>query len=88
MVQLSHLDMTAGKTIALTIQTLVGKVMFLLFNMLSSFVIALTNCEIEINKIFVKVGLCELGVGKSILSLVPDTRAIRQSPESLRAGPL
>ena len=64
MVQLSHLDMTAGKTIALTIQTLVGKVMFLLFNTLSSFVIALTNCEIEINKIFVKVGLCELGWGR------------------------
>ena len=32
MVQLSHLYMTTGKTIALTIQTLVGKVMSLLFN--------------------------------------------------------
>ena len=40
MVQLSHLDMTIGKTIALTIQTFVGKVMSLLFNTLSSFVIA------------------------------------------------
>ena len=30
MVQLSHPYMTAGKTIALTIQTFVGKVMFLL----------------------------------------------------------
>ena len=40
MVQLSHLYMTTGKTIALTIQTFVGKVMSLLFNMLSRFVIA------------------------------------------------
>ena len=32
--------MTTGKTIALTIQTFVGKVMPLLFNMLSRFVIA------------------------------------------------
>ena len=38
MVQLSHLYMTTGKTIALTIQTFVGKVMFLLFNILSKFV--------------------------------------------------
>ena len=34
-VQHSHPYMTSGKTIALTRQTLVGKVMFLLFNMLS-----------------------------------------------------
>ena len=40
MVQLSHPHMTAGKTIALTIQTFVGKVMSLLFNTLSRFVIA------------------------------------------------
>ena len=32
--------MTTGKTIALTIWTFVGKAMFLLFNMLSRFVIA------------------------------------------------
>ena len=38
-VQLSHPYMTAGKTIALTRQTVVGKVMSLLFNMLSRFVI-------------------------------------------------
>ena len=41
MVQLSYSHMTTGKTMDLTIQTLVGKVMSLLFNMLSSFVIAL-----------------------------------------------
>ena len=39
-VQLSHLYMTTGKTIALTTQTFVGKVMSLLFSMLSRFVIA------------------------------------------------
>ena len=39
-VQLSHPYMTTGKTIALTSQTFVGKVMSLLFNMLSSLVIA------------------------------------------------
>ena len=38
-VQLSHPYMTTGKTIALTRQTFVGKVMFLLFNMLSRLVI-------------------------------------------------
>ena len=38
-VQLSHSYMTAGKTIALTRQTFVGKVMSLLFNMLSRLVI-------------------------------------------------
>ena len=36
----SHPHMTTGKTIALTRQTFVRKVMFLLFNMLSRFVIA------------------------------------------------
>ena len=39
MVQLSHPYMTAGKTIALTRQTFVGKVMSLLFHMLSRLVI-------------------------------------------------
>ena len=39
-VQLSHVYMTTGKTIALTKQTFVSKVMSLLFNMLSGFVIA------------------------------------------------
>ena len=40
MVQLSYLYMTIGKTIALTSQTFVGKVMSLLFSMLSRLVIA------------------------------------------------
>ena len=40
MVQLSYPYITSGKTIALTRQTFVGKVMSLLFNMLSRFVMA------------------------------------------------
>ena len=40
MAQLSHSYMTTGKTIALSRGTFVGKVMSLLFNMLSRFVIA------------------------------------------------
>ena len=38
--QLSHPYMTTGKTVALTIQSFVGKVMPLFFNMLSGFVVA------------------------------------------------
>ena len=38
--ELSHSSMTIGKTIAVTIWTSVSKVMFLLFNILSRFVIA------------------------------------------------
>ena len=45
MVQLSHPYMTTGKTIALTRWTFVGKVMSLLFNRLSWFVIAFLLCS-------------------------------------------
>ena len=38
MVQFSYPYMTAGKTIALTIRAFVGKIISLLFNMLSRFV--------------------------------------------------
>ena len=41
MIQLSHLYMTTGKIITLTIQAFVSKMMSLLFNMLSSFLIAI-----------------------------------------------
>ena len=44
-VQLSHPYKTTGKTIALTRQTFVGKVMSLLFNMLSSFNVLLSSKE-------------------------------------------
>ena len=40
MVQLSNLYITTGNTIALTIQTFSGKVISLLFNTLSRFVLA------------------------------------------------
>ena len=40
MIQLSHLYVTTGETIALTLWTFVGKVMSLFLNMLSRFVIA------------------------------------------------
>ena len=40
MIQLSHLCMTTGKTVVLTMLTFVGKVMSLIFNILTSFVIA------------------------------------------------
>ena len=40
MVQVSHLYMTTGKTIALTIWTFIGEVMSLFFNTLSKFLIA------------------------------------------------
>ena len=40
-VQLSRLYMTTGRIIALTVRTFVGKVMFLLFNMLSRLAIAI-----------------------------------------------
>ena len=46
-VQLSHPYMTLGKTIALTIQSFVGKVVCLLFNTVSRFVVAFlprSNC--------------------------------------------
>ena len=45
-VQVSHPYMTTGKTIALTRHTFVGKVMSLLFNMLSRVVI-LGNCKLK-----------------------------------------
>ena len=46
MVQFSHPYLTTGKTIALTRQTFVGKVMSLLFNMLFKLVIS-PGCSLE-----------------------------------------
>ena len=47
-VQLSHPYMTTGKTIALTRQTFVGKVMSLLLNMLSRLVIKLGQIKLQV----------------------------------------
>ena len=44
-VQLSYPYVTTGKTIALTIQTFVDKIMSLLFNMLSRLVITYENSQ-------------------------------------------
>ena len=49
MVQLSHAYMTTGKTIALTRWIFVGKVISLLFNMLSRFVIAFLSRSTSFN---------------------------------------
>ena len=49
-VQLSYPYMTTGKTIALTRQTFVGKVMSLLFNMLFRFVIAFLPKKAQLKK--------------------------------------
>ena len=47
MVQLSHSCMTTGKTIALTRWTFVGKVMSLLFNMLSRLVLTVNQKNVS-----------------------------------------
>ena len=47
-VQLSHPYITTGKTIALTRQTFVGKVMFLLFNMLSQFTLGQSLSHVQL----------------------------------------
>ena len=49
MVQLSHPYMTTGKAIALTRWTFVGKVMFLLFNVLSRLIIASSKEQASFN---------------------------------------
>ena len=50
-VQLSHPYMTTGKTIALTRWTFVGKVMFLLFNMLSRLVLQMLRNVLHLQNI-------------------------------------
>ena len=51
MVQFSHPYMTTGKTISLTIQTFVGKVISLPFDTLSRFVIAFLSRKRYLHKI-------------------------------------
>ena len=58
MVQLSHQHMTTGKTIALTRETFVSKVMSLLFNMLSRMVIAFFLKEQASFNFMTKVTIC------------------------------
>ena len=68
MVQLSYPYMTTGKTIALIRQTFVGKIMSLLFNMLSGFVIVvvyLLSCDrfVEVNLIFLHYKPTHISLG-------------------------
>ena len=65
MVQVSHPYMTTGKTTALTIQTFVGKVMSLLFNMLSRLVITFLPRSERLN-FMAAVTICsDFGVQKN-----------------------
>ena len=56
--QLSHPYMTAGKTIALIRRTFVGKVMSLLFNLLSRLVITFLVLHLFICLVWAALGLC------------------------------
>ena len=58
MVQLSHPYMTTGKTIALTICTFVSKMMSLLFNILSRFVIAFLPRSKHLFNFVAEVTIC------------------------------
>ena len=73
MVQLSHAYMTTGKTIALTRRTSVGKVMSLLFNMLSRLVIAfLPGSKHLLLSFMAAVTICsDFGAQENSLSLFP-----------------
>ena len=55
MVQLSHVYMTTGKTIALTIWAFIGKVMSLLFNTVSRFVTLMAKSEEELKNFLMRV---------------------------------
>ena len=57
-VQLSHAYMTAGKTIALTRQTFVGKVISLLFNTLSRLITSFSSKEQASFKFLAAVTIC------------------------------
>ena len=58
MVQLSHPYMTTGKSIALTRWTFVGKVMSLLFNMLSRLVIAFLSRRKRLLISWIAISFC------------------------------
>ena len=60
--------MTTGKTIALTIQTFVSKVMSLLFSMLSSFVIAFLPRNKHLNSMAAVTICSDFGAPKNKVS--------------------
>ena len=69
MVQLSHLYMTTGKTIALTLWTSVGKMMSLFFNMLSRLVIAFLPRSKRLNFMAAVTVHSDFGAQESSFSL-------------------
>ena len=71
MVQLSHLYMTTGKTITWTIWTFVGKVLSLVFNMLSRFIIVFLPVSNCLNFMAIVTVHSDFGAQENSLSLVP-----------------
>ena len=69
-VQMSHPDMTTGKTIALTRWAIVGKIMSLLFNMLSRLVIAFLSRSSCLNFMAAVIICSDFGVPRK-LSFLP-----------------
>ena len=90
-VQLSHPYMTTGKTIALTRQTFVDKVMSLLFNMLSRWVITfLLNLYAEYmlrntGKEETQAGIKIAGRNINNLRYADDTTLMEESEEELKS---
>ena len=76
-VQLSHPYMTTGKTIALTRQSLVGKVMSLLFNMLSRLVIA-----------FIRGGRVQISWLQSPSAVILEPKKIKSVTVSIVSPPI
>ena len=71
MVPLSHIYMATGKTIALTRWTFVGKVMSLLFNMLSRLEVILEPPKIKsLTVFFVSPSICHEVMGPDAMILV------------------
>ena len=70
MIQYSHSYMTIGKTIALAIWTFANKVMYLLFNTLSSFVIALLSRSKCLNFMAAVTLSSDFGAQENSLSLL------------------
>ena len=71
-VQLSHPYMTTGKTIALIRWTFVGKVMSLLFNMLSRLIIAFLPRSKRLLNFMAAVAICsDFGAPQNSLTLFP-----------------
>ena len=85
-VQLSHPYMTTGKTIALTIQTFLGKVMSLLFNMLSRFVEVKGWVRWNVHQLSSAVGWGLLSRGAGFL-VFPTRHRLEQSSHKLFQSP-